>query len=70
MGSRKFRDRMGWQDVEETKFREATAPRKSTLNGYSLIFNKPTSEERSAKGLANIVPDPDATVEGVLLHLK
>ncbi len=66
----KFRQRLGWADVEETKFQEATRPRKCVLKGYRLSFNKPRHAGASQEGQANIVPDPGGVVEGVLYQLS
>ena len=69
MSSRRFRERLGWLDVEETKFAEITAPKKATLTGYRLEFNKPHGESPDPEGLANIVEDQNAAVEGVVYQL-
>ena len=68
--SRRFRERLGWADLDETKFREATSPQTSVLSGHRLVFNKMMSDGPSHGGLANIVPDQNSTVEGVLYQLS
>lgn len=68
MCSRKIREQLNWSEVEETKFHEATSPKKCTLKGHKLVFNKPA--ENSQAGLANIVQSSDAEIEGVLYQLS
>ena len=69
MSSRRFRERLGWSDVEETKFAEITAPKKATLKGYRLEFNKPRDDSADQEGFANIVDDANSSVEGVVYQL-
>lgn len=65
-----FRERLGWTDMEETRFRASVQPRRCTLKGWRLAFNRPASADPAcAVGEANVVPDPAATVEGVLYRL-
>ena len=78
MSSRRFRARLGsqWQDMDETKFREVTKPRKCVLAGYAFAFNgyRPATngDENMAEqfALANLSEtSPNDTVEGVLFEL-
>jgi hypothetical protein len=65
----RLRERLGWSNVDDTKFEEATKPKRATLEGYRLLFNKPIQDAPSF-GLANIMPDDTGTVEGVLFQLS
>ena len=70
MCSPDFRKRLGWTDMEETRFRESVQPRRCTLKGWRLAFNHPASADpASGVGEANVVPDPAGAVEGVLYRL-
>lgn len=70
MSSRRLRERLGWDDVEETRFAELVTPRKATLEKYRLEFNAPHGEPPDCEGMPNIVVDDHSTVEGVLYQLK
>ena len=78
MSSARFRARLGsqWQEMDDTKFREVTKPRKCVLAGYSFAFNgyRPATngDENMAEqfGLANLSKtSPNDSVEGVLFEL-
>jgi len=80
MNSAKFRARLGkqWQELDETKFREITKPRKCELTGYKLVFNgyRPSQPGNGStavseqSGFANLVKgSPNDKVEGVLYDL-
>lgn len=78
MSSRRFRQRLGsqWQEMDETKFREITKPRKCVLAGYTFAFNgyRPaTNGDKNMTeqfGIANLnKTSPTDTVEGVLFEL-
>ena len=78
MSSRRFRARLGsqWQEMDETKFREVTKPRKCVLTGYAFAFNgyRPATngDENMAEqfGLANLTQaSSNDMVEGVLFEL-
>lgn len=71
MSGKELRMRLGWTDMEETKFREQTNPQKCILKKYRLTFNKPESDSNTGVGRANIVEDADVNefVEGVVYQL-
>lgn len=69
MSSPELRKRLRWADKEETQFRADTKPRRAVLEHYRLEFNKPEGTH-SSQGRANIVPDSNGTVEGVVYQLK
>jgi hypothetical protein len=70
MSGKRFRERMGWGDMEETKFSESVLPQRCELHGYRLAFNKPEIINGVTVGLANIVEDPNGVVEGVIYQLS
>jgi hypothetical protein len=78
MSSRRFRARLGsqWQEMDETKFREITKPRKCVLAGYTFSFDgyRPATNGDATTaeqlGLANITKSStNDVVEGVLFEL-
>ncbi|ESS71652.1 AIG2-like family [Methyloglobulus morosus KoM1] len=68
MCGKEFRLRLGWQNLEETKFRQQVNPVKCTLKGFELVFNKPI-ENDTIHGHANIVSVENGIVEGVVYKL-
>jgi hypothetical protein len=65
-----FGQLMGWQETELGKFIEVTTPKRAILKGYRLEFNRPSKHDPQREGRANIVPDPNGQVEGVLYRLS
>ncbi len=65
MSGARFRERLGWS---EEQFRAMPTPGKSVLSKYRIVFNKPDASGRG--GCANIVPDENEHVEGVLYNLS
>jgi hypothetical protein len=70
MSTRKFREQMGWEESDAAKFIELTSPKKACLKGYRLVFNKPAIGSLDQEGSANLVPDPNGKVEGVLYRVS
>ncbi len=60
--------RLGWPD-SESRFLDAVTPKKCVLKDYHLVFNKPAREDPLKQGFANIMPEQNGTVEGVLYRL-
>ena len=80
MDSVVLRGRLGkqWQELDETKFRELTKPRKCDLPGHKLVFNgyHPGQPENGSaavseqKGMPNLVKGSENDkMEGVLYYL-
>ena len=65
MSGARFRERLRWS---EEQFRVMPAPSNGVLSKYRIIFNKPEDARRT--GCANIVPDENENVEGVVYTLS
>jgi|CXWL01.1.fsa_nt_gi hypothetical protein len=68
MSGKELRTRLGWADMEETKFRQQVNPVKCKLEGFELVFNK-SIESDNVHGLANLAQDSNGFVEGVIYKL-
>jgi hypothetical protein len=61
--------RLGWLDSATKNVWNVGRPKKAILHGYRLVFGKATGKGPLRSALATVVPDPSASVEGVVYEL-
>lgn len=71
MSVARLRERLGWSKIDPERISSAVNRQKCTLPGFRLVFNVPDPDDASKQSaVANLVPDPQGVVEGVVYKLS
>jgi hypothetical protein len=70
MSTQRMLQRLKWDPQSVQLLQQSAEPRRCEVPGYDIAFNKPDNPQQPIYGLANIVKDGTAKMEGVLYRLS